>query len=482
MIPAPVSKIAGMIDKATDNNLTVTSAVETTAGLFTVDKKWTVTGWNEAAEKLLAVQSKDIIGKNLWAKFAGAIPLKFYKVYHKAFLQETPIHFQEYWAEMGTWFDMIAWQSDNKLSVSFQKSKPPSPKSKEQQLKTLNNLYRFITEVTNDCLWEWDLQTKEIFWIDGGHKRVFGYPIENAVISQKFWESHLHPGDKRRVLAILNRITTEQEITVWEAEYRFRKANNEYAYVHDHGHVIYGKDKTPTKIIGTTQDISEKILLERKLEEERRARESEITSAVLTAQENERAEIGKELHDNLNQVLAVAKMYLQMARRDDKNSKAYLEKTSGFIVDVIKEIRRISKHLIVPKTDIIGLFDNIKNLIFDLREINPIKIKFTEDGIREDEIDEKLQLTIYRIIQEQVTNILKHSEATTASIKLGKEKKDIVLTIADNGKGDANNNEKRGVGMINIKSRVSLCNGKVMVATAPGKGYELKILMPLQTE
>lgn len=471
-----------MTDKPADNNFSVVPVAETTTGLFTVDKKWTVTGWNEGAEKLLEVRSKDIIGKNLWAKFAGAIPLKFYKVYHKAFLQDTPVHCQEYWAEMGAWFDVIAWQSDNKLSVSFQKSSSPGSETREHQLKTLNNLYRFIAEITNDCLWEWDLQAKEIFWIDGGHKRAFGYPIENAVISQKFWESRLHPDDKLRVVTILNKVITEQELTVWETEYRFRKADNEYAYVHDRGHVIYGKDKTATRIIGATQDISEKILLERKLEEERRARQSEITSAVLTAQENERAEIGKELHDNLNQILAVAKMYLQMARRDDKNSKAYLEKTSDFIVDVIKEIRRISKHLIVPKSDIIGLFDNIKNLLFDLHEINPIKIKFTEAGIQEDEIDEKMQLTIYRIIQEQVNNILKHSEATAASIKLGKEKKDIVLTIADNGKGDANSNEKRGVGIINIKSRVALCNGTVTVATAPGKGYELKVLMPLLAE
>ncbi len=471
-----------MTDKVTANDITVTSLAEATTGLFSVDKKWNVTAWDEGAEKLLEIKSKDIIGKNLWSRFAGAIPLKFYKAYHKAFLQDTPIHFQEYWAEMETWFDVIAWQSDNKLSVSFKKSDPPDPESKDQQLKTVNNLYRFITEVTNDCLWEWDLQTKELFWIDGGHKRAFGFPIENAVIPQKFWENRLHPDDKHRVLATLNKIITQQEVMTWEAEYRFRKANNEYAHVHDRGHVIYDKDKNAVRIIGATQDISEKIALERKLEEERRGRQIEITSAVLTAQENERAEIGKELHDNLNQILAVAKMYLQMARRDDKNSKAYLEKTSGFIVDVIKEIRRISKHLIVPKTDIIELFDNIKNLLFDLHEINPIKIKFTEAGIQEDEIDEKLQLTIYRIIQEQVSNILKHSEATAASIKLGKKKKDIVLTIADNGKGDTNSNEKRGVGIINIKSRVALCNGTVTVATAPGKGYELKVLIPLLAE
>ena len=70
-----------------------------TNGFFTVDRKWTVKYWNKAAEKLLGVQAKDIVGKNLWEKFAGSIPLDFYTVYHKAFLQDIPVHFEEYWGK-----------------------------------------------------------------------------------------------------------------------------------------------------------------------------------------------------------------------------------------------------------------------------------------------------------------------------------------------------------------------------------------------
>ncbi|MES1221780.1 MAG: PAS domain-containing protein, partial [Bacteroidota bacterium] len=69
-------------------------------GFFTVDRKWTVQYWNKAAEKILGVPAKDIIGKNLWEKFAGIIPLNFYSNYNKAFLQDIPFHFQEYWAEL----------------------------------------------------------------------------------------------------------------------------------------------------------------------------------------------------------------------------------------------------------------------------------------------------------------------------------------------------------------------------------------------
>jgi PAS domain S-box-containing protein len=230
-----------------------------TNGFFTVDQKWTVKYWNDAAEKILGVLSKDIVGKNLWEKFADVIPIEFYTVYQKAFLPGIPIHFEEYLGEMGAWFDVITYYCDDTLSVSFKTSKQLQPGNPTQQLKILTELYRFVTEVTNDCLWEWDLQAKEIFWIDGGHKRVFGYPVQNALVPQSFWESRLHPEDKSRVLSKLNNINAAG---LWEIEYRFQKANGEYAFVHDRGHIIFDEDKKPSRMIGATQDITVRKLAE----------------------------------------------------------------------------------------------------------------------------------------------------------------------------------------------------------------------------
>jgi len=143
-------------------------------GFFKVDRKWTVKYWNKAAEKILGVASKDIVGKNIWDVFAESISREFYTAYHNAFLPDIPAHFEEYWPQMGSWFDVITYHYDDILSVSFkshsQSSHSKHPEHPEQQLKMLNELYRFVTEVTNDCLWEWDLQNKELFWIDGGHK------------------------------------------------------------------------------------------------------------------------------------------------------------------------------------------------------------------------------------------------------------------------------------------------------------------------
>ncbi len=580
-------------------------------GFLTVDHKWTVTYWNKAAEKILGVRAQDIVGKNLWEKFAEIIPLNFYAVYHQAFLQDIPVHFEEYWAEMNAWFDVITFYSGDILSVSFkssnQQTHPEHQVYPEQKLKILNELYRYVTEVTNDCLWEWNLQTKEIFWIDGGHKRVFGYHIENALIPQSFWESRVHPDDRVRILTRLNKIFIEGRSRTWEDEYRFKKANSEYAYVHERGHIIYDDDNRASRMIGATQDITarklieielfeserklsliarqtvnavivtdaeekitwvnsaftriteyepeevmgrkpgsflqgketdpstvqylrkkikdkqpfdceiinysksgrkywmriqgqalfnengnsdryfaiqtditERVLLEKKMAQERRARQKEITDAVLTAQEKERADIGRELHDNLNQILGATKLYIEMAKTDEYNREMCLEKSSGYIVSVIEEIRRISKSLAMPALHVMGLFESIKILLDDLIVIDPVKIEFHENGIPEKDLNEKLQLTIFRIVQEQLNNILKHANASRATITLTMQADKILLIISDNGQGCDISKENKGVGILNIRRRAELYQGSTTITTKPGEGYELKVLLPLK--
>ncbi len=458
-----------------------------TNGFFTVDQHWTVKYWNKAAEILLGVPAADIIGKNLWKEFAGDLPVDFYAVYHNAFIQDIPAHFEEYWGKMGAWFDVITYHCDDTLSVSFRSRNHLAYSGRlQQRLKILNELYKFVTEVTNDCLWEWDLHTKELFWIDGGHKRVFGYQIVNALIPQSFWENHLHPDDKARILKRLNKILSAGSDKTWEDEYRFQRADGGYAYVHDRAHIIYDADGAACRMVGATQDITirksaELKLLEseKKLVRERSTRQKAMTHAALVAQEKERSEIGKELHDNLNQILGAAKLYIEMAKTDDENREMCLEKSSGFIVNVIEEIRKISKTLSTPGL-IMGLSESINILLDDMTAVHALKTNFQADGINEEELDEKLQLTIFRIVQEQMNNILKHANATYATINLTKQGNELILLISDNGNGSDILKEGIGMGILNIKSRAELYSGIVTTVSNPGEGYALKVVLHLK--
>ncbi len=383
---------------------------------------------------------------------------------------------------MGAWFDVITYHCDGILSVSFKSSNHPHvghSVDPAQRLKVLTELYRFVTEITNDCLWEWDLLSKDIFWIDGGHKRVFGYQVENALIPQNFWESCIHPDDKERVLKGVQDSITKKSSPLWEVKYKFKAANGIYHYVHDRAHIVYDEDGKAIRMVGATADITENILLEKKLEQTRLNRQREITDAVLIAQEKERAAIGTALNENLNQILVAAKWNIEVAKKDTSKKEICLKNSTDYIDQVIGEIKRIYKALVIPDIRVISLFDNIKNLIGDINLEQTVIFSFYEQGIDlEEDLDKNMQLDIFRMVQEQLNNIITHANATHATIKLTKHDNNIILNISDNGKGTNKSTQKKGVGIFNISSRAELYNGFVSIISIPGEGYTLKVVLP----
>ena len=158
----------------------------------------------------------------------------------------------------------------------------------------------------------------------------------------------MHPDDRDRILSKLYKIIAEGSSTSWEDEYRFKKANGEYAYVHDRGHIIYDEDGNASRMIGATQDITARKSAENKLIQERLEKQNEITNAVLNAQEKERANIGRELHDNLNQILGAAKLYIETAKNDEENREICLQRSCEYIVNVIDGMRKIAISLSIP--------------------------------------------------------------------------------------------------------------------------------------
>jgi signal transduction histidine kinase len=457
-------------------------------GFFVVDRYWTVIHWNKVAENLLARSAKDVVGAKLWEAGGMAIPEKFYSVYHEVFLQEIPKqNVVLHWAEMGNWLEVVSCQSNDTLSVSFRiDHRTRRKKDSRDRVTVLNEIYRFVTEVTADCLWEWDISAGEFFWLDGGHHRAFGYPIINAIVPQQFWENCIHPEDKPRILAGLENVINIGGATIWEDEYRFRKADNTYSYVRDRAHIIYGEGHKAMRMIGATHDITARrqaeiklLQSERILGEERLSKQKELTEAVLSAQELERADIGKELHDNLNQILGATKMYIELAKSDEGSREFCLNKSSELLVTVIEEIRRISKSLTVPGKHLMQIAESINILLDDLSILHPIKIAFTERGVDDGSLGDKIRLDIFRIVQEQLNNILKHAEATSATISLVQENSRLLLQIADNGKGCEITQESEGIGMRNMRTRVDSHNGTFSVVSRPGEGFTLSVALPL---
>jgi PAS domain S-box-containing protein len=317
---------------------------------------------------------------------------------------------------------------------------------------------------------------QKIHWINEAFTNITGFGPEEVLGKE--------PGDllygKDTAPATIEYIIEKmQQMQPFDCEIiNYSKTGTKY-WMHMQGQALFGEPGYCDQYFTTQIDITEKVLLEQKLTQEREGRLQEITAAILTAQENERTEIGKELHDNVNQILGATKLYIEMARALKYNRDIYLEKSCGYIVNVIEEIRKISKTMTPQGMDIIGLAESIKILLCDLRLILPSNTLFTEDGMDEIDVDPTLKLNIFRIVQEQLNNILKHAAASSIKIHLSRQAENIVLVMADNGKGCNPHEKRKGVGITNIISRANLHNGVVSVVSSPGNGYQLTVLFAL---
>lgn len=206
-----------------------------------------------------------------------------------------------------------------------------------------------------------------------------------------------------------------------------------------------------------------------------------MARAVLDAQEHERMEIGKELHDNVNQILSTVRLYLDLEKTGKKLPFDLIERSSELINSAIAEIRNLSRTLIQPSINDIGLEQAVKELLNVIELSGKLKVQLVFDKNIESFLNRQQKLNIFRIIQEQLNNVMKHAHAKKLFISVKKEKNSVSLTVSDDGIGcDLNNiGHDSGVGLSNIYSRAELFNGSVKITTAPGSGFSLNVFIPI---
>jgi signal transduction histidine kinase len=257
-----------------------------------------------------------------------------------------------------------------------------------------------------------------------------------------------------------------------------QKKNGEVIFVDIAWHWISYKAQPAVLVLAN--DVTERILLENELNEQRVNRQRQITEAVIEAQEKERTEIGKELHDNVNQILGASNLYINTAMTDEDMRQELLERSTELVSKAINEIRKISKSLITPGLREIGLIESIEDIIDDIKATkHDLQIELDLQNISEEQIEDRRKLTLFRIVQEQLNNIVKHAKATRVLIRLSIEGSNTVLTVADNGVGFDMSRHRKGVGITNIISRAELFNGKVEIVTSPGDGCALMVSIPI---
>lgn len=341
----------------------------------------------------------------------------------------------------------------------------------QREIKEKDRKYRSLFEQASDPIIVTDFKGN-ITDVNGSFCKLFGYTKKELLrmnVTSLVCPYQLKDRPLRNDLLMKGkhlfseRLMIHKDGTIIETEANLKK---------------FGEDS----IMGIVRDVTEIRKLQRAMEQERmdqKDQEQKKTNrAVIKAQERERNNIGKELHDNVNQLLASTRMCLSTAKITATGKKDFLDKSIRLIDATIFEIRVLSRKHVTPLKGF-DLKDQIQSLIKIMEEGIGFKISFEYDLPSLPEILDDLKLNIYRIIQEQLNNVYKHASASRVQIKICEEDKWIRLLIHDNGIGFEVGIKKNGVGIVNIINRVESFNGKVSFETNPGVGCKLDIRVPL---
>jgi two-component system, NarL family, sensor histidine kinase UhpB len=333
--------------------------------------------------------------------------------------------------------------------------------------------YQAVMLAAKEGIYEYDLRNKTIK-LSENISDVFINNVSDPMKEIDSWQNLIHPEDRQRVLEGVKTAYAPGQ-NFWQGEYRLQTPQKVYKEVMHRLYILKDKDQQPYSMIGALQDVSEQRNLQREYHAQQLKSKTEITRNIINAEERERNRWSEELHDNIAQMLGVVKLYVSMIGSQPENEKELLKKTNELVLQSITEIRQLSANLKPPVFDEEGLKEAIQNLMANIRRVKQLNFTFEIDNTLCDRyLNNEQKLMIYRIVQEQLNNIIKYANAQNVLIRIEIAAPQVTVSIKDDGVGFNVDELESGIGLKNIRGRLTLFNGNLEVISAPGQGCELR--------
>lgn len=361
------------------------------------------------------------------------------------------------------------------ISLTFRAN--AAHKKTEEALRRSEERLQSLAELTSDVVWEFNAATDEV-WRSEGLAELLGYAPNAVRPTLTWWKQNIHPDDRSQVFLELDRILKSGQGR-FRHTYRVRKVDGTYAEVSNRAVAIRDEQTRTVRLIGSIVDVTE--------ENRAQAAKREISKKIVQAQEQERQRVARELHDGVNQLLSSSSFRLnylqqQLSSRDALLAEKVVQ-AKDLIEKAMSEVRLISRNLRPSELDDLGLNSALRSLCGDFQERTGVKLKSVcEDFGRS--LPPNVELTIYRIAQEALNNVEKHACAKTVHLSLkGGPDAFVTLKVRDNGCGfdpeNVRKSSKSGWGLDNMRERASLFHGKISLVSAPKKGTEVLLTIPI---
>ena len=353
----------------------------------------------------------------------------------------------------------------------------------EEALRESEERLTLALEGANEGLWDWNLETGEVFY-SPFWSEMLGYSPNEIKPHINSWKKLMHPQDKPNVLETLD-AHLKGEIPLFEIEHRLKTKSGEWKWILTHGRVLKrDKKNKPLRAIGTQINITEIKRTEEELKESRE-RARNLSAHLQSIREEERARIAREIHDELSQVLTLLQMDLAwLQKRIPRDLKKLDGKINSMLVlanNTLDTVHKIAGKLRPTLLDDLGLVSAIEWEAKEFGKRTGIKYKLaliSEEFV----IDKDISIALFRIFQEALTNITRHAKATHVDVTLEVENNVLVLKVRDNGTGISEEKIKdsKSFGLMGIQERVLYLRGRADIAGTPGKGTTIRVEVPLE--
>ena len=327
-----------------------------------------------------------------------------------------------------------------------------------------------LLETTNIVAWEADPETWRFTYVSAQAREFLGYPIA-AWYAPDFIVSSMHPDDRENAIEICT--TTSRIADSFDLTFRMLANDGSVVWIHN----LVSITRAGGRVVGVHGfmiDITE----ERRIQEVLR----DLGSRLIAAQEKERSRVARELHDDLNQRMALLSIELEQLGSEAKNPRRlrrHVHKLQESVGEIAADIHRLSYRLHPSKLDHLGLVPAVESLCKELSN-DKLTIVFQHTGFP-GRLSQDITLCLFRIAQEALRNTVKYSGAHIAQVKLDKLDHEISLSISDDGCGfDTDSNAMRqGLGFTSMRERLRLLDGKIEINSQLMQGTTIQVSVPL---
>ncbi len=353
-------------------------------------------------------------------------------------------------------------------------------KSAENQLRASEARLARAQQMARLGDWDWDLATGLMHWSRQA-RNIIGFidPAQNlgALIERLTTDA----SDRALLQTALNRtLTAGASLAV---DLRVQPAGKDVQVMHLQGESIMGSDGRPARIVGTIQDVTERICIEQALrhsEEQLRA----LSAHLETAREEERKRIALEVHDELGQLLTTLRMHVSLLRLGAGKRKTVTAQIDEMRMLVDRTLE-VARHLVAnlrPAALNFGLVAALEWLAEDFSSHAGLPCAF-ENQRTEIILPDVAATTLFRIAQEALTNVRRHSGARSVRLRLETPEDSLSLEVHDDGKGFVLEHALSGAsfGLVGMRERILLLGGSLRIDTAPGQGTIVRATCPISS-